>query len=259
MLKSVRSHNGDGGPAIEAILFNPTSVAIDEWFIYFADSGHNRIRKIGRENTEDAGKISHFAGLEDGTVGDGETGFNNPMGIFLAPGGKRSILYIADTGNHRIAEIEFRPGVRRTSPYMTVVNERGQPTCSTSEGTETCKDLDKEEDTNPIFATLFSPTNIVLDSEGNMFIADTGNKAIRLLHYPPPGRGGGYPPPGRGGGQLFRRERGISTIARNIESFGIFAEERNKILVSDVTTNSILRLSRFLPTLPPTGQFDVHR
>jgi hypothetical protein len=53
--------------------------------------------------------------------------------------------------------------------------------------------------------------------------------------------------------------RKIYNIAQDIESFGIGVGERDKLIVSDVSTNSVFAYSRFLPPPLPTGYFDVHR
>ena len=39
--------SGDGGPAIDASLNNPTAIAVDGmWVVYFADQFNQRIRKV---------------------------------------------------------------------------------------------------------------------------------------------------------------------------------------------------------------------
>jgi hypothetical protein len=211
-------------------------VAVDtDGTIYLADSGNNRVRRIINNF------IYHFAGNSDGTT-DGESGLNNPLGIAIKTLGEQfPLLYIADSNNHQIR-------VANEFDSYVYVNRDGRPTCrEVSAGIEECSDL--VEGASPSDATLFFPSDVVVDGEGNVFFLDTGNKAVRIVA--PSVRV--VPKPDR------TPDDQVYTIARDIESFGISVEGRDAILVSDVTTNSILRLSRFLPTLPPTGQFDVHR
>ena len=89
---------GDGGPAIAAQLFLPTSIAIDAAAnLYVTDSG--RVRKIvvgGNINTVAGGGCCNNLG--DGGPATAAT-FNNPNGLALDPSGD---IFIADTNNNRI-------------------------------------------------------------------------------------------------------------------------------------------------------------
>jgi uncharacterized protein (TIGR03437 family) len=89
--------SGDGGPAINALLNNPTGVAADNsGSVYIADSNNSRIRKI----TPD-GNIVTIAGRGGASYsGDGgpatSAGLAFPRGITVDASGK---VYIADTQN----------------------------------------------------------------------------------------------------------------------------------------------------------------
>lgn len=95
--------SGDGGPATEAQLQRPMSVALDRLGnIYISDTGNNRIRKI----TSD-GIIHTVAGNGVNDLGgDGGSALaaelNSPMGIALDAAGN---LFIADGRNHRIRKV----------------------------------------------------------------------------------------------------------------------------------------------------------
>ena len=96
---------GDGGPAVEARLSQPTAVTGDaEGNIYILDLANRRIRKVDKDGT-----ISMVAG--NGTIGfSGDSGpaveaAFNPSGRFgfggitVDAGGN---LYLADQSNHRV-------------------------------------------------------------------------------------------------------------------------------------------------------------
>jgi sugar lactone lactonase YvrE len=100
----VGSFSGDGGPATNAGLNQPVSVALDaSGGLYIADSYNRRIRFVGTN-----GIISTVAGGNEtyAYAGDGGAATNAslyvPCGVALDSSGN---LYIADTGNQRIREV----------------------------------------------------------------------------------------------------------------------------------------------------------
>jgi sugar lactone lactonase YvrE len=91
---------GDGGPGINASIFNPPGVAVDgSGNLYIVDYIHNRIRKVVGDGT-----ISTFAGSGTGSYsGDGgpavSAGMYLPLGVAVDGSGN---VFIADAGDHRI-------------------------------------------------------------------------------------------------------------------------------------------------------------
>ena len=92
--------SGDGGPAINAQLNNPSSVAVDAvGNLYIADTDNNRVRLVSASGT-----ISTIAGsgaivyVGDGGVGTA-AGLLGPKGVAI---GKAGGIYVADTGNNAI-------------------------------------------------------------------------------------------------------------------------------------------------------------
>lgn len=101
---------GDGGPATAALLSDPADVAIDAaGNLYIADSSNHVIRFVDAKN----GRIRTVAGTPGtaGFYGDGGAAgarFNLPQAILLV--GETKLL-IADTGNHRLRELDLESGV----------------------------------------------------------------------------------------------------------------------------------------------------
>lgn len=96
-------HDGDGGPALDATLYNPVDLALgDDGTLYVTDVYNHCVRAI-----DPGGDISTVAGVcgEDGFDGDGGPAdaalLKRPYGIELADG----VLYIADTGNNVIRAV----------------------------------------------------------------------------------------------------------------------------------------------------------
>ncbi len=99
-----RGFGGDGGPAVQAQLAYPYSVAIDgAGNLYFADQRNHRIRMV-----DSTGTISTIAGTgERGFGGDGgpatEAQLNSPTGVAADAAGN---LFIADWLNYRIRMVD---------------------------------------------------------------------------------------------------------------------------------------------------------
>jgi trimeric autotransporter adhesin len=145
---------GDGGPASEASLNMPGSVAVDaKGNVYIADWQNHRIRKINP-----AGIISTVAGNgQRGFSGDGGPAVDASLDLmyvdrFWAAGGialdSLGNLYIADTNNHRIRKVDLN-GV-----ITTVVG-------------------------GSVSTTLNYPSGITVDHEGSIYIAETGTGQLR--------------------------------------------------------------------------------
>ncbi len=100
---NAEGYSGDNGQAINATLYAPAGVALDNaGNLYIADAGNNRIRLV---NT--AGTITTFAG--NGTPGyGGDNGpatsatLNKPSAVVEDA---KNNLYILDTGNNVVREV----------------------------------------------------------------------------------------------------------------------------------------------------------
>ena len=151
--------SGDGGPAVDARLNRPGGMAIDSLGnIYIADLRNSRIRKV-----DTAGVITTVAGTDrPGYSGDGgpaiSAQLHEPGSVTLDSNGN---LYIADSGNQRIRVIDAA-GVIRT------VAGDGKPGHAGDGGPATD-------------AELFNPWCPILDSSGNLYIADAANSRVRKV------------------------------------------------------------------------------
>jgi sugar lactone lactonase YvrE len=157
----VPGFSGDGGPAINAQLSYPASVAVDlSGNIFLADSGNNRVRRI--DGSTDI--ITTVAG--DGLFGfSGDFGpatsarLNDPIDVAVDAFGN---LFIADYGNHAIRRVDVETGI------ITTVAGTGVAGFSGDGGPATA-------------AQLNGPSGVALDGDGNLFIADSNNQRIRRV------------------------------------------------------------------------------
>ena len=160
----VLGYNGDGMLATSSRLSGPTDVAIDPFTgdLYIADTRNYIIRLV----TKSTGVISTIAGTGlSGYSGDGglatEATLSLPQGIDVDP--RTGNLYIADTRNSAIRMIAKSTGI------ITTIAGTGTRGYSGGGGLAT-------------LATLNGPSTVILDAlSGNIYIADTGNNAIRMI------------------------------------------------------------------------------
>jgi len=138
-------YSGDNGPATQARLRLPKGVAVDAaGNVYVADTGNSQIRRI-----DASGLIT--------TIDTGGA-LLEPRGVAVDRAGN---IYIADTGNHV---------VRRVSPGALVTTIAGNGECCYS-----------GDGGIAIEGRFNQPQGIAVDANGNVYVADPGNGAVRML------------------------------------------------------------------------------
>jgi RHS repeat-associated protein len=150
---------GDGAQAMSAALYDPAGVVVDaSGNIYIADDFNCRVRKV----TASTGIINTVAG----STSYGGDGGPATSALFYYPGGMRvdasGNLYIADTINDAIRKVTASTGI--------ITTIAGNGTC--------CYSGDGKAATS---AQLYYPSDVALDSNGNIYIADSDNSRIRKV------------------------------------------------------------------------------
>lgn len=85
-------------------------------------------------------------------------------------------LLFTDVGNHRVRMLCREPGT-----YFGIPMASGSVYTIAGTGNQTSPVTPAGDGGDGLHATFNSPCGLVLDAEGNLFIADTGNHRIRLL------------------------------------------------------------------------------
>lgn len=153
--------NGDG-PALSAQFYAPQGLTVDaQGNVFVADYGNNLIREIvAATNTVKTIAGNGIPGYVDGAaIKTAE--FNGPSAIAVDASGN---LFIADRNNNMI---------RKMTPAGVVSTIAGTKTPGYVNGTVNT--------TTGTYASFRDPGGLVLDSQGNIYVADMGNSAIRMI------------------------------------------------------------------------------
>ena len=180
--------SGDGGAATNAELNRPYGVAVDAaGNLFIADTWNNRIRVVNLTGSAEvingislaAGDITTVAGIGmAGHSGDGGAAtaaeLSHPEGVAVDAAGN---LFIADTLNNRIREVNLTGSAE--SIFGGVINLPAWD-INTVAGTGTAGYSGEGRATA---VKLNYPGGVAVDAEGDIFIADTNNRRIRLVRW----------------------------------------------------------------------------
>ena len=222
--------SGDGGSTTAAELSNPQGVAVDTaGNLFIADSGNQRIRKVGINGT-----ITTVAGNgTNGYSGDSSAATNaellSPYGVAVDASGN---LFIADSGNSVIRKVG-------TNGVITTVAGNGGYGYSGDGGAATN-------------ATLSGSVGVAVDASGNLYIADNGNNVIRKVDS-----NGNITTVAGDGLSGYAGDGGLATSARLASPSGVAVDASGDLFIADFY-NSVIRKvndSGAITTVAGTGSY----
>jgi len=157
-----KGSSGDGGPAINAEMNDPHSLAVlPNGDVIVADTMNNRLTRIDRGN----GLLRVIAGTGvKGFAGDGgpaiKAQFGNIYCAALNPQGER--LYLADLDNRRVRMLDLQTGIVTT---VAGNGKKGVP----------------EDGADAVKSPLVDPRAVAVDAKGSIYILERGGHALRRV------------------------------------------------------------------------------
>ena len=205
---------GDGGLATAALLNDPSGVAVDSTGnIYISDALNCRIRMVDTSGhiTTVAG-VTHYAGDQGQAT---SALIHQPQHAIKDPAGN---LYISDTDNHAIRKVD-------TSGKITTI--AGNGTCGYT------------GDQGPaVSATLCYPGALALDSNGDLYIADSSNYVVRRIDT------AGQITTYAGSGTYGDAYHGSQATAAQFRCpFGLAVDRAGNLYVSDECSNRVHKIA----------------
>jgi sugar lactone lactonase YvrE len=207
---------GDGKRGIDVVLTLVDGIATDpRGNIYISHRSQNRIRKLSPNGTITTIAGNGIAGFSGDGVPALESSLNFPAGLAFDKGN----LYVADRNNHRIRKIDLK-GI------ISTVAGTGIPECCNDNGLA-------------VEAHLHFPSDIDVDTEGNLYISDRSNNRIRKVN--PDGiitTIAGLGKPGYGG------DFGPADKALLKYPFGISHDNKGNFYIADRGNNRVRKIDQ---------------
>jgi sugar lactone lactonase YvrE len=223
--------SGDGGAAAAAELDGPEGVAVDSsGHLFIADTQNLRIREedlATRVITTIAGNGTYGGSGDGGPATAAELA--NPVGVAVDSSGD---LFVADTWNNRVREVDRATGV------ISTVAGNGTRGSSGDGGAAAA-------------AEFYLPSGIVIDSSGDLFIADEGNERVRKVDGAT-----GVITTVAGGGTAGLGDGGPATVAELAGPFGLAIDSSANLFIADMyhyRVREVDRATGFITTLAGTG------
>lgn len=208
---------GDGGTAVAAELNGATHVAVDgNGLIYIADRLNHAVRRVNSD-----GKMVTIAGTL-GTMGSsGDNGPATAATLFEPQGiafDNQGNLYIADSGTGNSA-------IRKVDTNGTITTFAGGSFGTNGEGVQATA------------AQMFIPTDIDVDSAGNVYVVEEGRATVRKISTD-----GMITTIAGRAGLLGNGTNGPATATRMMLPKGVAVDANGNVYVADSDNHAIRKI-----------------
>jgi sugar lactone lactonase YvrE len=209
-------YGGDGDPANSAQLNSPQGIAVDATGnVFIADSENNRVRKV-----TPAGVISTVAG--NGTFGFSGDGGPATSALLSSPAS-----VVADTAGNLLVADNRNNRIRKVTPAGVISTVAGNGIYGFS------------GDGGPATSAQFSePVSVVVDTAGNLFVADPGNNRIRKVT-----KAGVMSTVAGNGIEGFSGDGGTATSAQLYSPRGSAVDAAGNLFIADYGNNRIRKVT----------------
>ncbi|HEX5025244.1 MAG TPA: NHL repeat-containing protein, partial [Agriterribacter sp.] len=262
-------YSGNGGPATAAQLSDPLGVCADAaGNIYIADHSNHVIRKVSTD-----GSISNFAGSgEYGYSGDGglavDASLEYPFGLYADKSGN---IYFTDRLRCVVRKVDGS-GIITTVAGSGVSGYAGDGGLATNARLHAPMGIGGDGDGNiyivefvnlivrklsrdgvittfagnrrvgytgdggpAVNASFNSPVGIWVDEQGNVFVADTDNFAIRKIN-----KSGTITTVAGNGTRGYTGDGGLAKAAQLKSPYGVYVNEKGELYIGD-SGNGVIR------------------
>jgi uncharacterized protein (TIGR03437 family) len=241
------SPTGTFVPAPSAgVFYLPVGTCYANNQLYVADAGNNRVLSVPGplgptsvatswlgQDLPTTGSVNLIEGREFQFVAQSSSGFAVDSGLAIDSTGATPHLYVADTYNNRILAFnDLRKVSAGVKADLVIGQANGQTAlCNYPTG-------------NPILPTatsLCGPVGLVVDSKGNLWVADRGNG--RVLRFPAPFAQTGQPQADLVLGQatLTSPATSVDPTPSNLAApYGIAISVSGLVMVSDQIQNRVM-------------------
>ena len=221
-------------------LFSPNDVKVDaSGNIYVTDTANNRVVQFPPSNPPAANVATRVWGQSDfvctGPNRIKPGSINGPYKIAIDYSQTPFAFYVSDTNNNRVLVWKDATAVGNGAAADLVI---GQPDFRTG-----IANVDTRGGAIPSRTSLSAPKGIVVDSSGNLYVADSGNH--RVLRYPRPVSQSGRIAPDVVLGQADFNSAGSAAInAASLKSpSGVIIGPDGDLFIADSGNNRVLEFA----------------
>lgn len=154
--------NGDGGQATAASMYHPRGLTHDSLGNIYISTENGLIRKVSASGiiSTIAGKNLQAGASQFEVAPMNEFYLSSPSGLVIDE--EKGYLYVADTGNNRIVQMDLINGIGRVIA-----------------GNRTCETGPFKEGLPALESSICSPTHLALDQDKNLLVLDKAQDRIR--------------------------------------------------------------------------------